>query len=69
MLKMDLPTYIKLDDDVRPQDDFYVYVCKHWLEDNPLPQTRQHGGLRCQGGRQAVYTARRARQDRIRAQM
>ena len=45
MLKTDLPTYIKLDDDTRPQDDFYAHVCKHWLKDNPLPQTKNKWGV------------------------
>ena len=34
-----LPNYIKLNDAVRPQDDFYAYVCQHWRQANPLPET------------------------------
>ena len=45
MLKTNLPAYIKLDDNTRPQDDFYAYVCKHWLENNPLPQTKKTWGV------------------------
>ena len=45
MLRTDLPTYIKLDDNIRPQDDFYTYVCQHWLRDNPRPQTREKWGV------------------------
>lgn len=32
-----LPSYIKLNSKIRPQDDFYSYVCHHWSSDNPLP--------------------------------
>ena len=35
-----LPKYIKLNDKIRPQDDFYTYVCHHWLKDNPRPANR-----------------------------
>ena len=28
---------IIVSDDVRPQDDFYRYVCQHWKDDNPRP--------------------------------
>ncbi len=34
-----LPDYIKLNDAVRPQDDFYAYACQHWCQANPLPET------------------------------
>ena len=45
MLKTDLPTYIKLDKDTRPQDDFYAHVCEQWLKDNPLPPTKNKWGV------------------------
>ena len=35
-----LPKYIKLNEAVRPQDNFYQYVCHHWCQDNPLPADR-----------------------------
>ena len=35
-----LPAYVKLNHAIRPQDDFYAYVCHHWQQDNPLPATR-----------------------------
>ena len=44
MPKTDLPAYLKLDDDTRPQDDFYTYACKHWLAKNPLPTTKGKWG-------------------------
>ena len=44
-MKTDLPTYIKLDKDTRPQDDFYSYVCQRWLANNPLPPTKTRWGI------------------------
>ena len=40
-----LPAYVKLNDRIRPQDDFYAYACHHWRRDNPLPATRSRWGL------------------------
>ncbi len=40
-----LPSYIKLNQKIRPQDDFYAYVCHHWCQSNPLPSTRSRWGL------------------------
>ena len=44
MARTDLPFYVQLDENTRPQDDFYGYACGHWLADNPLPPTRQKWG-------------------------
>lgn len=40
-----LPSYIKLNHKVRPQDDFYAYVCHHWCQANPYPETRSRWGV------------------------
>ena len=40
-----LPAYIQLNDHIRPQDDFYAYVCHHWRQAHPLPATRSRWGL------------------------
>ncbi|MCY4010494.1 MAG: M13 family metallopeptidase [Candidatus Saccharibacteria bacterium] len=41
----DLPSYIKLNHQIRPQDNFYAYVCHHWALDNPLPATEPRWSL------------------------
>ena len=38
MPEEDLPNYIELDESIRPQDDFYSYACKKWLQKNPRPK-------------------------------
>ena len=40
-----LPDYVKLNDRIRPQDDFYAYVCHRWCQDNPMPATRSRWGV------------------------
>ena len=35
-----LPKYVRLNKQVRPQDDFYAYVCHHWRQANPIPAHR-----------------------------
>ena len=44
MLKTDLPDYVELDENTRPQDDFYTYACSRWLAANPLPATKEKWG-------------------------
>ena len=39
-----LPNYIKLNPAIRPQDDFYAYVCHHWQQTNPRPATHSRWG-------------------------
>ena len=40
-----LPAYIKLNPKIRPQDDFYAYVCHQWSRDNPCPATHGRWGI------------------------
>ncbi len=40
-----LPTYIKLNEKIRPQDDFYAYACHQWCKSNPLPSTRSRWSI------------------------
>ena len=40
-----LPDYIKLNHKIRPQDDFYAYVCHRWRQDNPRPAIRSRWSL------------------------
>ncbi|MYB39722.1 M13 family metallopeptidase [Candidatus Saccharibacteria bacterium] len=42
---LDLPDYVKLNDRIRPQDDFYAYACHQWCQDNPMPATHSRWGL------------------------
>ena len=42
--KTNLPSYIKLNTKVRPQDDFYAHVCHHWRQSNPRPKTKGRWG-------------------------
>lgn len=40
-----LPDYVKINERIRPQDDFYAYVCHHWRQDNPRPPTKSRWSL------------------------
>lgn len=39
-----LPDYVKPNPKVRPQDDFYTYVCSNWLKENPRPADKPRWG-------------------------
>lgn len=39
-----LPPCIKVDENIRPQDDLYGHACSHWLKNNPIPVTKSSWG-------------------------